>query len=123
MLTNLADPDFPMWVLVFERIGPGSAILVFTGALMWKLIPGILKLLTAWRKQSDTITEAVPTVLEGVKDLVQHVERVADHIAGLGFHEDPPPASEGGATFRLRRGSAHHGDPRRGRDVSREEMP
>jgi hypothetical protein len=72
--------DFPMWVLVFERIGPGSAILVFTGAVLWKILPALVKLLSAWRKQSDTMTQAVPLVLDGVKDLVQHVERVADHL-------------------------------------------
>lgn len=70
--------EFPVWVLIFERIGPGSAILVFVGALLWKLLPGITRCLTAWRKQSEAITSAVPLVLDGLKDLVQHASRIAD---------------------------------------------
>lgn len=83
MCACLIDTEFPMWVLVFERLGPGSAILVFSGAVLWKLVPPASRLLASWRKQSDTITAAVPAVLDGVKDLVRHVERVADHVAGI----------------------------------------
>jgi hypothetical protein len=76
----MPSQDLPLWVLIFERIGPGSAILVFTGAVLWKLVPGITRLLVAWRKQSDAVTQAVPQVLDGLRNLVGHAERVADRL-------------------------------------------
>lgn len=80
MLCDIAETEFPLWVLIFERIGPGSAILVFTGAVVWKLLPAMTRLLGAWRRQSETVTAAVPAALDGIKELVGHVERVADHL-------------------------------------------
>ena len=68
------DP-LPAWVTVFERIGPGSCILLFTGAVLWKLIPAITVLLKAWKKQSDTVTAAVPTVVTSVGRIADNLER------------------------------------------------
>lgn len=76
--------EFPMWVLIFERLGPGSCILIFTGAVLWKLLPASTRLLGAWRKQSEKITASVDPVLDGVRDAVQHLERIADHVTGTG---------------------------------------
>lgn len=81
--------QLPEWVLIFERLGPGSAILLFVGATLWKLLPGISRLLVAWRKQSDAVTEAVPKALDGLRDLVTHVERVAEHVTRWGDRADP----------------------------------
>ena len=85
---TLAEAEFPVWVLIFERLGPGSAILIFVGAVLWKLLPVAAKLLVAWRKQSEEMTRAIPEGLSGIKDLVQHVERVADHVTQ--GHRDSP---------------------------------
>lgn len=71
----LTEDPLPMWVTVFERIGPGSCILLFTGAVLWKLIPAITVLLKAWRKQSDTVTAAVPTVVSSVGRIADNLER------------------------------------------------
>lgn len=68
------DP-LPVWVTVFERLGPGSCILIFTGAVLWKLIPAITVLLRAWRTQSDTVTKAVPTVVNSVSRIADNLER------------------------------------------------
>ena len=68
------DP-LPVWVTVFERLGPGSCILIFTGAVLWKLIPAITVLLKAWRKQSDTVTSAVPTVVDSVSRIADNLKR------------------------------------------------
>lgn len=78
--------QLPEWVLIFERLGPGSAILLFVGATLWKLLPAVSRLLVAWRKQSDAMTAAVPEALHGLRNLVSHVERVAHHIT-LGRRE------------------------------------
>ena len=65
----------PIWVMIFERIGPGSAILVFTGAVLWKLLPAMLKLLGAWKRQSDTITTAIPVAQKSLGRLADTMER------------------------------------------------
>lgn len=65
----------PIWVLVFERIGPGSAILVFTGAVLWKLLPEMTKLLKAWKAQSDALTKAVPAALGSLDRLADNMEK------------------------------------------------
>lgn len=75
MQAILQSEELPMWVTVFERLGPGSCILLFTGAVLWKLIPAITILLRAWRKQSDTITSAVPTVVASVGRIANNLER------------------------------------------------
>jgi hypothetical protein len=72
--------QLPEWVLIFERLGPGSAILVFVGATLWKLLPGVSRLMISWRKQSDAVTAAVPVALGTLHELVRHVERVAEHV-------------------------------------------
>lgn len=87
--SSRAADDLPLWVLIFERIGPGSAILVFTGAVLWKLVPGISRLLVSWRRQSDTMTQAVPMVLDGLRDLVGHAERVADRLTDGASRMEP----------------------------------
>ena len=97
LCTHLLEPDFPQWVLIFERLGPGSAILVFTGALLWKLLPAIVKLVIAWRRQSEEVTKSVPMALDGLRDLVQHVERIAEHVTGRSQN------GGGGATIRVHR--------------------
>lgn len=104
----ITDPEFPIWVLVFERIGPGSAILVFTGAVMWKLLPALTKLLGAWRHQSERITESVPKALDGLRDLVQHAERIADHITRS---TEVGPRGGGGAGLRLHSDRTHPSVP------------
>lgn len=71
----IVDMEMPLWVQVFERIGPGSAILVFTGAVLWKLLPAVLKLVTSWKKQSDTITAAIPKVQDTVTRIADNVEK------------------------------------------------
>jgi len=101
------DP-LPVWVTVFERLGPGSCILIFTGAVLWKLIPAITVLLKAWRKQSDTVTAAVPTVVSSVSRIADNLERgfeaLSDrvyrpfHPRGASVRDDrDDPASDGGA--------------------------
>lgn len=75
MLPFSETDAMPVWVLIFERIGPGSAILVFTGAVLWKLLPEMTKLLKAWKAQSDTITKAVPTVLGSLDRLADNMEK------------------------------------------------
>lgn len=103
------ETDFPMWVLVFERIGPGSAILVFTGVVLWKLLPALTKLLGAWKKQSERITESVPVALDGLRDLVQHAERIADYITSP--QEEHGSGGAGGSGIRLHRDHSHPSVP------------
>lgn len=74
-MTCTAETDMPLWVMVFERIGPGSAILVFTGAILWKLLPAILKLVSSWKKQSDTITAAIPGFQASVTRIADNMEK------------------------------------------------
>lgn len=64
-----------MWVTVFERLGPGAAILIFVGACLWKLLPPMLNLLSAWKMQSDVITTSLPR-FEG------EFRRVTDTVVG-----------------------------------------
>lgn len=105
----LAEPEFPMWLLAIERFGLGATIIVFFLAVLWKLVPGTTRLLSSWKRQSDKVTEtigtAVPRVLDGLKDLVYHAERVADHVTSPGGTGEArhPQADEGGSAFRLRR--------------------
>lgn len=103
------DDPLPLWVTVFERIGPGSCILLFTGAVLWKLIPAITVLLKAWKKQSDTVTGAVPTVVASVGRIADNLERGFEALNDrvyrnpFGSRGDPlrddrdAPASDGGA--------------------------
>jgi hypothetical protein len=105
----LLEPEFPMWLLAVERFGLGATIIVFFLAVLWKLVPGVSRLLNAWKKQSDKVTEtistAVPSVLDGLKDLVYHAERVADHVTAQGRDEERhPQADAGGSPIRLHRG-------------------
>lgn len=105
------ETEFPMWVLVFKELGPGSCILVFTFAVIWKLLPALTKLLGAWHRQSEKITHAVDPVLEGVKDAVWHLERMADHVAGSRpLARDPrrPRVRNGGGHADL--GGSGHGE-------------
>lgn len=71
----VADDQLPLWVTIFERIGPGSCILVFTLSVLWKLVPEIKSLLKAWRMQSSTVTAAVPTVVSSVTRIADNLER------------------------------------------------
>lgn len=75
MLLPTESEVMPVWVLVFERIGPGSAILVFTGAVLWKLLPEMTKLLKAWKAQSDALTKAVPAALGSLDRLADNMEK------------------------------------------------
>lgn len=70
----------PEWVAVFKELGPGTIIVVVFCYATVKLLPSIAQLLAAWKAQSERITESVPTALEGLRDLVQHAERIADHV-------------------------------------------
>ncbi len=104
-----ADDQLPLWVTIFERIGPGSCILLFTGAVLWKLIPAITVLLKAWRKQSDTVTAAVPTVVSSVGRIADNLERGFEalnervYLRPIGSRGAPvrddgdDPAGDGGA--------------------------
>jgi hypothetical protein len=92
----MTSPDFPLWVLIFERLGPGSCVLVFTGAVIWKLLPAVVRLIGALRKQSETVTAAIPKILDGTRDLVQHAERIADHVTGRPRAPDETKRAEAG---------------------------
>lgn len=85
MLNLITEPEMPAWVFIFERIGPGSAILVFTGALCWKLLPAILQLLRAWKRQSDTITHAIPVAQDALAKLATNMERGFEKLASGRF--------------------------------------
>jgi hypothetical protein len=86
----------PDWTLLVERLGPGMAILVFTGAVVWKLLPAWIRVLGAWSRQSEEFTKAIPFLtdfaksmtsaapdaLDGLRDLADNAERIADHVVG-----------------------------------------
>lgn len=111
-----ADGDtLPLWVLIYERIGPGSCILVFTGAVLWKLLPASIRLIGARKKQADELTRAVPIALGHLGELVGHGERIANHLTRSS------PTGEGGADLRLHRASANPGTVRGSRHVSSED--
>lgn len=108
MTCMLNGETIPDWVAIFERVGPGTLILIVVLYATVKLLPSIAQLLAAWKAQSERITESVPTALEGLRDLVQHAKRIADHVTrptergseGAGVrhsreHSDlsPPPCS------------------------------
>lgn len=95
-----------MWVLIFKELGPGSVFMVFVLAVIWKLLPATTKLLAAWRRQSEKVTGAVDPVLDGVKDAVWHLERIADHVTGSGTSARDP---DGGGVRLGRRRSDPHG--------------
>lgn len=111
MVCLIAEPEFPMWLLATERFGIQTIIIVFGMAVTWKLVPATSRLLGAWKRQSDKVTEAVesavPKVLDGMRDLVQHAERIADHMTR--GEREHPEQSAGGARIR-----AVRPDPRRG---------
>lgn len=108
-ILSIEDP-LPLWVTVFERIGPGSCILLFTGYVLWKLSPAVTALLRAWRKQSDTITSAVPTVVDSVGRIAANLERGFEALNERVYRRPPDPrgapvrddsddpASDGGAS-------------------------
>lgn len=74
------ETELPSWVAVFERVGPGTFVLLVVGGVAYRLTPSVVALLAAWKAQSERITESVPKALEGLRDLVQHAERIADHV-------------------------------------------
>lgn len=76
--------DLPQWVLIFERVGTGSAVVIFTMAVLWKLMPAALKLLGAWKKQSDAVTGAIPRVEAAFERLIDKVDGIGDR---LGNHD------------------------------------
>ena len=86
-----ADDPLPLWVTIFERIGPGSCILIFTGYVLWKLSPAVTALLRAWRKQSDTITSAVPTVVDSVGRIAANLERGFEALNERVYRRSPDP--------------------------------
>lgn len=70
--------DMPLWVSVFERLGPGSGVLLFVGAVVWKLLPEIVKLLRAWRLQSNEVVRVLPTAVRFGENAVLTLGRLAD---------------------------------------------
>lgn len=89
-MTNATD--LPQWVLIFERIGTGSAIVIFTMAVLWKVIPAALKLLGAWRRQSDAITGAIPRVESAFERLIDKVDGIGDRLGGHRAEDSEIPA-------------------------------
>lgn len=77
-LLDAASSELPTWVVVFERIGPGSAILVFTGAVLWKLLPEVVRLIKAWRNQSTEAAKAIPVALQSLDRGIDTLGRLSD---------------------------------------------
>lgn len=73
-------PDLPQWVLIFERIGPGSAVLVFTGAVIWKVLPAMVRLLGAWISQSVAVTSAIPRFEASFERLIDKIDGIGDKL-------------------------------------------
>jgi len=67
-------PDIPSWVLLFERLGPGLAILVFVLATLWKIVPSLLKLMASWKKQADIVSAAVPRVESSLEQIARGLQ-------------------------------------------------
>lgn len=107
-----AEPEFPMWLLAIERFGIGTIIIVFFMAVIWKLVPATSRLLASWKRQSDKMTEvveeSVPKVLDGMRDLVQHAERIADHVTR---DRDDAPGGAGSPRLRSVRHDPGHRHP------------
>lgn len=72
--------EMPLWVLILERIGITTAICVFILAVIWRLIPNMQKWLVSQSRQSDSFAKAAPEITEGLKDLVHHAKRIANHV-------------------------------------------
>lgn len=106
----VVDDPLPLWVTIFERLGPGSCILIFTGYTLFKMLPAATMLLKAWKSQSDTVTKAVPTVVASVGRIATNLERGFEAlnervyrgpfgVGGSPFRGDrDDPASDGGAS-------------------------
>lgn len=75
VLLEAASPDIPLWVLIFERIGFGAAVLIFVGAFTWRLLPPAAKLFQAWTKQSDKMTNTIPRIERSVERIADNMER------------------------------------------------
>ena len=67
----------PDWLLVFERLGPGMAILVFFLAVCWKLLPPARALLGAWTAQTNAITKLIPSVVHALESIAHSAESMA----------------------------------------------
>lgn len=90
----------PDWVLVFERLGPGMAILVFILAVAWQLLPSGKRLLGAWTAQTNAITRLIPSVVHALESIA----RSAESLSGSG--------ADGAKVHRLR-SDRDHADTRR----------
>lgn len=78
MTISAIGDELPSWVqvfvVVFERIGTGAAVLIFLGAVVWKVLPPLTKLLRAWKTQADKITDALPRFEADFRSLVHNVQ-------------------------------------------------
>lgn len=82
--------ELPLWVTIFERIGPGSAVLVFTGALLWKVMPAVLGLLGSWRSQSEAVTSAIPRFEQSFERMIDKIDGIGDKLGSRhGIFENP----------------------------------
>lgn len=124
VLLEAASPDIPLWVLIFERIGFGAAVLIFVGAFTWRLLPPAAKLFQAWTKQSDKMTNTIPRIERSVERIADNMERGFEMLNSRVY----PNESEGelrAERDRLRASSSRAGLARGGErgDLSEENEP
>ena len=72
---SVADPStLPQWLLIWDHMGPGSVLVAFLLAFVWRLQPSVKDLIRARQKQVEAHTKAAPVVTSAVVRIAECLE-------------------------------------------------
>lgn len=70
-----ADPStLPQWLLIWDHMGPGSVLMAFLLAFLWRLQPSVKDLIRARQRQVEAHTEAAPIVTGAIVRIADMLE-------------------------------------------------
>lgn len=59
--------------------------MVFTLAVIWKILPAATRLLGAWKRQSDTVVSAIPRAERAFDRLIDKLDDIGKSVARHDF--------------------------------------
>lgn len=69
------DPSsLPQWLLIWDHMGPGSVLMAFLLAFLWRLQPSVKGLIGARQKQVEAHTKAAPVVTGAIVRIADTLE-------------------------------------------------
>ena len=87
---SVADPStLPQWLLIWDHMGPGSVLMAFLLAFLWRLQPSVKDLIRARQKQVEAHTEAAPIVTSAVVRIAECLETLVLDERGIARRTAP----------------------------------